>query len=91
MYEYLLTEKKQTLILQLTNIERKIDGENKLKFKKKSTIGLLYYRLHDYEPAHDTIWGIVCDLYHLDFNNSEYDPLKDENIIKQLKKLEIEL
>jgi len=73
------------------NIERKIDGENKLKFKKKSTIGLLYYRLHDYEPAHDIIWGIACDLYHLDFNNSEYDPLKDEKIIKQLKKLGIEL
>lgn len=36
-------------------------------------------------------WGIVCALYHLDFNNSEYDPLKDENIIKQLNKLGIEL
>lgn len=73
------------------NVERKIDGENKLKFKKKSAIGLLYYRLHDYEPAHDIIWGIVCDLYHLDFNNSDYDPLQDEKIINQLKKLSIEL
>lgn len=73
------------------NIERKTNGESKLKFKKKSIIGLLYYRLHDYEAAHDIIWGVVCDLYHLDFNNSEYDPLKDEKIINQLKKLGIEL
>ena len=73
------------------NSERKTNGEPKLKFKKKTIIGLLYYRLRDYEAAHDLIWGVVCDLYHLDFCNSEYDPMKDEKIINQLKKLGIEV
>lgn len=79
------------IVILMQALEFQNGGENKLKFKKKSTIGLLYYRLHDYEPAHDIIWGIVCDLYHIDFNDSDYDSLQDEKIIKQLKKLGIEV
>ena len=75
----------------LESHKRKDDGGNKLKFKKKTAIGLLYYRLHDHEPAEDVIWGIVCDLYHLDFVNSDYDPMKDEKIIEKMKKYGISL
>ena len=73
------------------NIERKANGINKLKFKKKSIIGLLYYRLRNDEHAGNLIWSVVCNLYHLDYANSEYDPMQDEKIIKQLKKLGVEV
>lgn len=75
----------------LESNNRKASGGNKLKFKKKTVIGLLYYRLHGYEPAEDIIWGVVCELYHLDFVNSDYDPLEDEKIIAKLRKYGIEL
>ena len=71
--------------------ERKIRGENKLKFKKKTIIGLLYYRLLNDKHADNLIWSVVCNLYHLDYCNSEYNPMEDEKIIKQLKKLGIEV
>ena len=71
--------------------ERKANGGNKLKFKKKTIIGLLYYRLRNDKHADNLIWGVVCNLYHLDFANSEYDPMSDEKIIEQMKKYGIDL
>ena len=56
------------------------------KIKKKTTIGLLYYRLGDINAPYenDTIWSIAARPYQLDFCNSEYNPLKDEKILKKL-------
>ena len=70
---------------------RKKNGENKLKFKKKTIIALLYYRLSDLEYAENTIWSIACELYHLDYCNSNYNPLKDEKIIEKLKQFGFEV
>ena len=76
-------------VLESTN--RKERGVNKLKFKKKTIIGLLYYRLRNIDYAEDIIWSITCDLFHLDYCNSEYKPLTDSKIINKLKKYGIEL
>lgn len=72
-------------IAKLESHTRKKNGENKLKFKKKTIIGLLYYRLRDSECAKNLIWSITCGLYHLDYCNSEYNPMKDEKIIAKMK------
>lgn len=73
------------------NIERKANGISKLKFKKKTIIGLLYYRLYDKKEPYGLIWNVVCNLYHLDYCNSEYSPFDDEKIINQMKKYGIDL
>lgn len=70
---------------------RKRNGQNKLKFKKKTIIALLYYRLRNLEYAENTIWSITCELYHLDYCNSDYDPMKDERIIGKLKQFGFEV
>ena len=71
--------------------DRKANGEIKLKFKKKTIIGLLYYRLYDNKDPYGLIWNVVCNLYHLDYCNSEYSPFDDEKIINQMKKYGIDL
>lgn len=60
-----------------------LDGR---KIKKKTTIGLLYYRLGDVNDpyANNTIWSIASELYGLDYCNSDYNPLKDEKILNKL-------
>lgn len=60
-----------------------LDGR---KIKKKTTIGLLYYRLGDVNDpyANNTIWSITSELYGLDYCNSDYNPLKDEKILNKL-------
>ena len=75
----------------LENQVRKKNGQNKLKFKKKTIIALLNYRLRNLEYAENTIWSITCELYHLDYCNSDYDPMKDERIIGKLKKFGFEV
>lgn len=71
--------------------DRKANGQIKLKFKKKTIIGLLYYRLYDNMDPYGLIWNIVCNLYHLDYCNSEYSPFEDEKIVNQMKKHGIDL
>ena len=71
--------------------DRKANGEIKLKFKKKTIIGLLYYRLYDNKDPYGLIWNVVCNLYHLDYCNSEYSPFEDEKIINQMRKYGIDL
>lgn len=71
------------------NQSRTDNGKPKLKFKKKTIIALLYYRLRNSDEAENLIWSITCDLYHLDYCNSEYDPMTDERIINKLKKFGI--
>lgn len=71
------------------NQSRTDNGKPKLKFKKKTIIALLYYRLRNSDKAENLIWSITCDLYHLDYCNSEYDPMTDERIINKLKKFGI--
>ena len=71
--------------------DRKANGEIKLKFKKKTIIGLLYYRLYDNKDSYGLIWNVVCNLYHLDYCNSEYSPFEDEKIINQMRKYGIDL
>lgn len=73
------------------NQSRTDNGKPKLKFKKKTIIALLYYRLRNSDEAENLIWSITCDLYHLDYCNSEYDPMTDERIINKLKKFGIAL
>lgn len=73
------------------NIERKANGISKLKFKKKTIIGLLYYRLYDNKDPYGLIWSVVCNLYHLDYCNSEYSPFDDEKVVNQMKKYGIDL
>ena len=60
-----------------------LDGR---KIKKKTTIGLLYYRLGDVNDpySNNTIWSIASELYGLDYCNSDYNPLKDEKILNKL-------
>lgn len=71
--------------------DRKANGEIKLKFKKKTIIGLLYYRLYDNKDPYGLIWNVVCNLYHLDYCNSEYSPFDDEKVVNQMKKYGIDL
>ena len=71
--------------------DRKANGEIKLKFKKKTIIGLLYYRLYDNKDPYGLIWNVVCNLYHLDYCNSEYNPFEDEKVVNQMKKYGIDL
>ena len=71
--------------------DRKANGEIKLKFKKKTIIGLLYYRLYDNKDPYSLIWNVVCNLYHLDYCNSEYSPFEDEKVVNQMKKYGIDL
>lgn len=73
------------------NRDRKANGEIKLKFKKKTIIGLLYYRLYDNKDPYGLIWNVVCNLYHLDYCNSEYSPFEDEKVVNQMKKYGIDL
>jgi len=71
--------------------DRKANGEIELKFKKKTIIGLLYYRLYDNKDPYGLIWNVVCNLYHLDYCNSEYSPFEDEKVVNQMKKYGINL
>lgn len=73
-------------IAVLDSKERKKDGLPKLKFKKKTIIGLLYYRLREIDYAENLIWSITCELYHLDYCNSMYNPVNDDRIIRKLEK-----
>ena len=73
-------------IAVLESKSRKKDGLPKLKFKKKTIIGLLYYRLRDLDYADNLIWSITCELYHLDYCNSMYNPVTDVRIIRKLEK-----
>ena len=73
-------------IAVLESRSRKEDGLPKLKFKKKTIIGLLYYRLRELDYAENLIWSITCELYHLDYCNSVYNPVTDEKIIRKLEK-----
>ena len=70
----------------LESDSRKREGLPGLKFRKKTIIALLYYRLREseIECADNHLWSITCDLYHLDYCLSMYEPEKDEKIIKKL-------
>ena len=63
---------------------RRRKGLPELKFKKKTILALIYYRLRESDEADNLLWSITCELYHLDYCNSMYDPVKDEKIIKKL-------
>lgn len=60
-----------------------LDGQ---KIRKTTAIALLYYRLGDINVPYEnnTIWSITSKLFDLDYANAEYNPLKDEKIIKIL-------
>ena len=60
-----------------------LDGQ---KIRKTTTIALLYYRLGNISAPYEnnTIWSITSNLLDLDYANAEYNPLKDERIIKKL-------
>ena len=68
----------------LESDKEKKDGNPGFKFKKKTIIALIYYRLRKPDYAENMIWSITCKLYHLDYCNSEYDPTSDERIIRKL-------
>ena len=54
--------------------------------RKKTTVALLYYRLGNVAAPYENniIWSITSELFHLDYANSEYNPLKDDKILKKL-------
>ena len=60
-----------------------LDGQ---KIRKTTAIALLYYRLGNINAPYEnnTIWSIASNLLDLDYANAEYNPLKDEKIIKKL-------
>lgn len=66
---------------------------DKMKIDEKKAIALLYYRLGDINAPYEnnTIWSIVSTLYNLDYANSEYNPLRDDKIIKTLESLGIQV
>ena len=70
----------------LESDSRKREGLPELKFRKKTILALLYYRLRksENEIADNLLWSITCDLYHLDYCLSMYEPEKDEKIIRKL-------
>ena len=70
----------------LESDSRKREGSPELKFRKKTILALLYYRLRksENEIADNLLWSITCDLYHLDYCLSMYEPEKDEKIIRKL-------
>ena len=61
-----------------------LDGR---KIKKKTTVALLYYRLGDVNApyANELIWSITAELFNLDIAESDYNPLKDERILRKLE------
>ena len=54
---------------------------------KDKLVALINYRLNPIDrPYEDNLaWSITCDLYHLDYCNSEYNAFRDEKIIDILK------
>ena len=60
-----------------------LDGQ---KIRKTATVALLYYRLGNVNAPYEnnTLWSITSKLFDLDYANTEYNPLKDEKIIKTL-------
>ena len=64
---------------------------SKEKIDKEKTVGLLYYRLGDINAPYEnnTIWSISSELYHLDYTDSEFNPLKDKKILDELAEYDI--
>lgn len=60
---------------------------------KEAAVGLLYYRLGDKNApyANNTIWSIAAALYDLDYANSDFNPLKDDRILKKLASYGIQI
>lgn len=56
------------------------------RIRKNSVVALLYHRLGNEEAPYENnvIWSITANLYNLDYADSEYNPLKDEKILKKL-------
>ena len=63
--------------------EAVLDGKS---VKKVPVVGLLYYRLGNKEAPYENnlIWSIATKLYDLDYANSEFNPLKDPEILRVL-------
>lgn len=74
----------------LENENRHAKHESEFKFKKKSIVGLLYYRLKDYEPANEAIYTVACFLFDYDFD-PDFNPLDNERIRKTIAKYGIQI
>ena len=63
--------------------EAVLDGKS---VKKAPVVGLLYYRLGNKEAPYENnlIWSIAANLYDQDYANSEFNPLKDPDILRVL-------
>lgn len=63
--------------------EAVLDGNS---IKKAPVVGLLYYRLGNKEAPYENnlIWSIAANLYDQDYANSEFNPLKDPEILRVL-------
>jgi len=74
------------LVIWCAVLQRKNSAEkHKYKLKRKTIIALLNYRLAELETAEDLVWSITSEVFHLDFVNSDYQPLKDPTIIRKLE------
>jgi len=75
------------LVIWCAVLQRKNSSEKyKYKLKRKTIVALLNYRLAQYEAAEDLVWSITCEVFHLDFVNSDYQPMEDPAIIRKLNK-----
>ena len=63
--------------------ETVLDGRT---VEKEAVVGLLYYRLGKREAPYENnlIWSIATELNNLDYSNSEFNPLRDPNILETL-------
>ena len=68
----------------LESDKRRREGKLELKFKKKSIVALIYYRLRKLDYAEHLLWSITCKLYQLNYDDSDFEPTKDEKIIRKL-------
>lgn len=55
---------------------------DRLPVERDKAVALLNYRLNPIgRPYEDNLtWSITCELYHLDYAESEYNAFRDENI-----------
>ncbi len=56
----------------------------------ETAIALLYYRLGNADDPYENnvIWSITAKLKDLDYANSEYNPLKDPEILERIKQIQ---
>lgn len=74
------------LVFYYAALDNEYNKSTKINFNKETILGLLYYRLSSDEFYDNILWSITTILYNLDYANSDYEPMKDERIIREIAK-----